>query len=81
YDSWDIYSKATGQMRQATYYAGATGSVLDYILLSADFSPLSTAPKGNISGYTVLDQHLVNPSFADDSFSTDHALVAVTITV
>ncbi|WP_342652075.1 endonuclease/exonuclease/phosphatase family protein [Vibrio metschnikovii] len=81
YDSWDIYSEATGQMRQATYYAGATGSVLDYILLSADFSPLSTAPKGNVSGYTVLDQHLVNPSFSDDSFSTDHALVAVTITV
>ena len=68
-------------MRQATHYAGASGSVLDYILLSADFSPFASSYKGYVSHYTVFDQLLINPSFADDSFSTDHALVAVTITV
>ncbi|WP_217515972.1 endonuclease/exonuclease/phosphatase family protein [Vibrio metschnikovii] len=81
YDSWDIYSKSSEQVRQATHYAGASGSVLDYILLSADFSPFTSSYKGYVSNYTVFDQHLINPSFADDSFSTDHALVAVTITV
>ncbi|WP_373433396.1 endonuclease/exonuclease/phosphatase family protein [Vibrio anguillarum] len=81
YDAWDLHTESVEQPRKATHYAGATGSVLDYILLSADFAPFIQPMKSYISHYTVLDQHLVNPSYELDNFSTDHALVAVTLKV
>ncbi|RVU35748.1 endonuclease/exonuclease/phosphatase family protein [Rheinheimera riviphila] len=68
-DSW-IMQPEQPEPRPATHYYGAKGSVLDYILLSADFAPL-------VQRQWVVDQHLRQPVFAVDGYSSDHALVTV----
>jgi endonuclease/exonuclease/phosphatase family metal-dependent hydrolase len=68
-DSW-LLQPAIPAERPATHYYGAKGSVLDYILLSADFTPL-------VQRQWVVDQHLRQPVLAVDGYSSDHALVTV----
>jgi len=68
-DSWLLQPEITAE-RPATHYYGAKGSVLDYILLSAQFAPL-------VQQHWVVDQHLRQPVFAVDGYSSDHALVTV----
>ncbi|GIU21941.1 endonuclease [Shewanella schlegeliana] len=65
--------------RAPTHYYGATGSVLDYILLSADFDPSYHKSIAEVCDYYTEDRHLVNPSFERDSQSSDHAPVICTI--
>ncbi len=72
-DSWLLQSPTeslSDVARPATHYYGAKGSVLDYILLSADFAP-------RVQRQWVVDQHLLQPVFAIDGYSSDHALVTV----
>lgn len=68
-DSW-LLQPAQTELRPATHYYGAKGSVLDYILLSAEFAP-------RVQRQWVVDQHLRQPVFAVDGYSSDHALVTV----
>ena len=81
-DSWDLYHQLHEEdlleQRKPTHYYGASGSVLDYILMSNEFDCQNSSSLMEISRYTVLDHHLINPSFEHDQFSTDHAIVAVT---
>lgn len=81
-DSWDLYHQLHEEdlleQRKPTHYYGASGSVLDYILMSSEFDCQNSSSLMEISRYTVLDHHLINPSFEHDQFSTDHAIVSVT---
>jgi len=81
-DSWDIYCGLKGadllEERVSTHYYGAKGSVLDYILLSNEFDSSFSGNILEVIDYTVTDQHIVNPRFDIDQFSTDHALVSIT---
>lgn len=81
-DSWDIYSHLKGvdllEERIPTHYYGTRGSVLDYILLSNEFDCHNSASLLEVVKYNVIDQHLINPRFEHDQFSTDHALVSIT---
>lgn len=81
-DSWDIYCQLNGvdllEDRAPTHYYGAKGSVLDYILLSNEFDCHNSSNILEVVKYKVTDQHIINPSFEHDQFSTDHALVSIT---
>ncbi|TCV13986.1 endonuclease/exonuclease/phosphatase family protein [Vibrio crassostreae] len=81
-DSWDLYHQLHEEdlleQRKPTHYYGASGSVLDYILMSNEFDCQNSSSLMEISSYTVLDHHLINPSFEHDQFSTDHAVVSAT---
>jgi endonuclease/exonuclease/phosphatase family metal-dependent hydrolase len=68
-DSWFAQPEQIAS-RPATHYYGAKGSVLDYILLSAELAAL-------VQRHWLVDQHLVQPVFAVDGYSSDHALVTV----
>jgi len=68
-DSWHA-QPAPAEVRPATHYYGARGSVLDYILLSAELA-------ARVQLQWLVDQHLVQPVFAVDGYSSDHALVTV----
>lgn len=68
-DSWLMQPEQPAP-RPATHYYGAKGSVLDYILLSAELAP-------RVQRQWLVDQHLVQPVFAVDGYSSDHALVTV----
>ncbi|MCW8333981.1 endonuclease/exonuclease/phosphatase family protein [Vibrio paucivorans] len=80
YDAWELYSADGAISRPYTHYMGAKGSVLDYILLSAEFAPAAFNPKAKVSDYFVLDSHLVNPIFEQDKQCSDHAVVSVQLT-
>ncbi|MGS0674417.1 endonuclease/exonuclease/phosphatase family protein [Shewanella sp. 125m-1] len=67
--------------RAPTHYYGATGNVLDYILLSADFDPSFDNSVAEVCDYHTEDRHLVNPSFERDSQSSDHAPVICTLRI
>jgi endonuclease/exonuclease/phosphatase family metal-dependent hydrolase len=76
-DSWHLQQQTENlndRARPATHYYGAKGSVLDYILLSAEFAP-------RVQRQWLVDQHLVQPVFAVDGYSSDHALVTVQLRV
>ena len=76
-DSWHLQQQTENlndRARAATHYYGAKGSVLDYILLSAEFAP-------RVQRQWLVDQHLVQPVFAVDGYSSDHALVTVQLRV
>ena len=78
-DGWDSYCQTLDSAnlawsRQATHYYGSVGNVLDYILLSEEFSLTA-----EVTGYDVYDTHLINPTFELDQFSTDHAIVSLSI--
>ncbi|OBT08532.1 hypothetical protein A9264_04670 [Vibrio sp. UCD-FRSSP16_10] len=63
----------------ATHYYGAKGSVLDYIMLSDEFDCHSASCLYEVSEYSVLDSHLVNPIYAIDRMASDHGIVTVTV--
>ncbi|WP_150102058.1 endonuclease/exonuclease/phosphatase family protein [Shewanella halifaxensis] len=67
--------------RTPTHYYGASGNVLDYILLSADFDPSYHKSIAEVCDYHTEDRHLVNPSFERDSHSSDHAPVICTLRI
>jgi len=78
-DSWELYSHSDKSPRKPTHYTGASGQVLDYILLSSDFSPEADHHIAHVVDYCVDDKHLINPSFELDRFASDHAFVCVTL--
>jgi endonuclease/exonuclease/phosphatase family metal-dependent hydrolase len=67
--------------RKPTHYFSGSGSVLDYILLSAEFDARFDKSLCHVSDYETYDQHLINPIFDRDGESTDHAIVSVSITI
>ncbi|SEL44213.1 Endonuclease/Exonuclease/phosphatase family protein [Colwellia chukchiensis] len=67
--------------RSPSHYYGATSAVLDYILLSSEFDASNQASLYQVSNYHTYDRHLINPIFARDGESTDHAIVMVTLTL
>ncbi|MDK9738238.1 endonuclease/exonuclease/phosphatase family protein [Vibrio sp. D404a] len=81
-DSWTLYHQLHQEdllvQRAPTHYYGASGSVLDYILLSNEFDCQNSSSLMEIIDYQVQDQHLINPSFEVDQFSTDHGVVSIT---
>lgn len=84
HDSWDLYVKSTGETgleRPPTHYFHAKGSVLDYILLSSEFNSGDPASIAEVGDFHCEDTHLVNPKFDQDTYSTDHAIVSVTISL
>ena len=62
-----------------TYYYGAKGMVLDYILLSGEFDPSFNESLAEVYDYHLYDRHLINPSYDIDSHSTDHAVVMISL--
>ncbi len=81
-DSWTLFNATcTDKPRQPTHYHFAKGNVLDYAILSQEFQPDSQYSLAEVSGYKVLDHHLINPSFEHDKYASDHAFVAVTVTL
>lgn len=84
-DSWDMYTANSSldstNMRASTHYFGGKGSVLDYILMSNEFDSNNDHSLYEITDYKTLDTHLVNPQFSIDGYSTDHAIVQITLSV
>ena len=84
-DAWDLYQAIDNNTehitRKATHYFGETSSVLDYILLSCEFDARCQSSIFELSEYHTYDRHLINPIFARDGESTDHAIVLVTLTL
>lgn len=81
-DSWDLFNKSdnyAGESREATHYFGGSSSVLDYILLSCEFSGHYSKSTFAVSNYETYDRHLINPIFERDGESTDHGIVLVTV--
>ncbi|NAW60349.1 MULTISPECIES: endonuclease/exonuclease/phosphatase family protein [unclassified Vibrio] len=79
HDAWHLFSDQE-VTRPFTHYAGPQGSVLDYILVSDEFRSSSSFCLADILRYQVIDKHLVNPDYAIDGDSSDHALVALSVT-
>lgn len=77
-DSWQLLSDAP-QDRPATHYHFSHGNVLDYILLSQEFQPDSVYSLADVTQFTTLDQHLINPIYEQDKNASDHAFIAVTL--
>ncbi len=75
-DSWQLWPAAP-QQRPASHYYGARGSVLDYILLSEEFDCSQSQALAEVLAVEVQDQHLRQPDFALDGYSSDHAMVSV----
>ncbi|BCL72258.1 hypothetical protein TUMSATVNIG1_42260 [Vibrio nigripulchritudo] len=69
-DSWQIAQP--DRLRQPSHYHGESGNVLDYILLSQEFSSAKIQHK-------TLDKHLVQPEYDEDSMSSDHGIVVALI--
>lgn len=82
-DSWELYQAVADNSpdnpRPATHYYGNKGSVLDYILLSCEFNACYPRSLFEVSDYHTHDPHLINPIFAKDSESTDHAVISITL--
>ncbi|MBE1275403.1 endonuclease/exonuclease/phosphatase family protein [Enterovibrio baiacu] len=84
HDSWDLYVKnieETSLERPSTHYFHAKGSVLDYILLSNEFNSSDPASLAEVGDFHCEDKHLINPKFDQDTYSSDHAIVSVTISL
>ncbi|MGR5062866.1 endonuclease/exonuclease/phosphatase family protein [Photobacterium sp. DNB22_13_2] len=64
-----------------TFYFGAKGMVLDYILLSGEFDPSFSESMAEVYDYHLYDRHLTNSSYDIDSHSTDHAIVMITLRI
>ncbi len=75
----DAADLALADQRPPTHYYGAAGQVLDYLLVSSAFDPRHHHACGQVTAYQVVDQHLVKPVFERDGYSSDHALVQVTL--
>ncbi|ATF10051.1 endonuclease/exonuclease/phosphatase family protein [Candidatus Enterovibrio altilux] len=84
HDSWDLYVKnteETGLKRPDTYYAHAQGSVLDYILLSNEFDGSDPASIADVGDFHCENKHLIKSKFTKDIYSSDHAIISVTISL
>ncbi|EHU4926848.1 endonuclease/exonuclease/phosphatase family protein [Vibrio vulnificus] len=62
-----------------THYHGNQGIILDYILLSEEFDRDNALHCAKVESIQIWDQHLTNPCFEHDQFSSDHAFVSVTL--
>ncbi|MEE1673797.1 endonuclease/exonuclease/phosphatase family protein [Agarivorans aestuarii] len=67
----------TNQLRAPTHYWGGQGSVLDYILLSGEFSNDYQQQMAEVVAYHCFDRHLTHADYAIDSQASDHAAVMV----
>jgi endonuclease/exonuclease/phosphatase family metal-dependent hydrolase len=65
--------------RPPSHYFGASGSVLDYILMSCEFDASYHDSMFEVHQHDTYDQHLINPIYERDSQSTDHGIVMVTL--
>ena len=84
YDSWNLFTQHTEQpnlSRPPTHYFGAKTSVLDYILLSQEFNAQFLGSLFEVSDYHTENKHLINSSFDEDGYSTDHAIPCVTLSL
>ncbi|PMJ92913.1 endonuclease/exonuclease/phosphatase family protein [Vibrio sp. 10N.261.55.A7] len=81
HNSRDLSVEQNENNTKPTYYVGATGKELDYILLSSEFSSYSSHTHAIVNHYVVEDSHLVNPRFGIDHVSTDHGIVIVDISI
>lgn len=86
-DSWDIYTRGIKEntsevtpeiqhqsqsiKRPSSHYWGETGSVLDYILLSQEFTL--------VTQHQTIDRHLVEAIFSRDRYATDHGIVVINL--
>lgn len=77
-DAWLLWQNAPAQ-RPASHYYGATGSTLDYCLLSADFDHHNPVCLASVTDVLISDSHLVRPDYQQDAYSSDHAMVTVTV--
>ncbi|MGF1682453.1 endonuclease/exonuclease/phosphatase family protein [Photobacterium minamisatsumaniensis] len=85
-DSWSLLQRNLNHNEPFpsapyTFYYGAKGQVLDYILLSREFDATYHESLAEVYDYQLHDKHLVNPSYKDDSCSTDHAIVMVSLKI
>ncbi|NOH80070.1 endonuclease/exonuclease/phosphatase family protein [Vibrio sp. RE86] len=81
-DSWELYAHVDSRpVRPPTHYHFAKGNVLDYVLMSQEFQPDSHYSIADVIRYVTLDHHLINPQFENDKQASDHAFVAVTVTL
>lgn len=82
-DAFDLYQASLNLVfelpRPATHYYGSKGMVLDYILLSSEFTPTDKHNMAVVTDYQTFDEHLVNPQYEQDSQSSDHAPVMVSV--
>ncbi|TDR79101.1 endonuclease/exonuclease/phosphatase family protein [Photobacterium lutimaris] len=76
-----VLPAATKRPAPYTFYYGAKGMVLDYILLSGEFDPSFNESMAEVYDYHLYDRHLINSSYDIDSHSTDHAIVMITLRV
>jgi endonuclease/exonuclease/phosphatase family metal-dependent hydrolase len=77
-DAWLLWQEAPTQ-RPASHYYGASGSTLDYCLLSADFDSNNPNHLASVTEVHITDRHLVRPDYQQDAYSSDHAMVTVTV--
>ncbi|MGF1703678.1 endonuclease/exonuclease/phosphatase family protein [Photobacterium makurazakiensis] len=85
-DSWSLLQRNLNHNEPYpaapyTFYYGAKGQVLDYILLSREFDVTYHESLAEVYDYQLHDKHLVNPSYKDDSYSTDHAIVMISLKI
>lgn len=79
-DAWLLWQNAPTQ-RPASHYYGATGSTLDYCLLSADFDNNNPNSLASVTEVHIGDRHLVRPDYQQEAYSSDHAMVTVTVQI
>ncbi|QYK02034.1 endonuclease/exonuclease/phosphatase family protein [Shewanella psychrotolerans] len=77
----DSHYCPTAIARPATHYHQNQGAVIDYILLSSEFDPHNDQCLAEVEHYHTYERHLINPEYALDSHSTDHAPVMITLRV
>ncbi|MCL1123288.1 endonuclease/exonuclease/phosphatase family protein [Shewanella surugensis] len=82
-DAFDLYQGTLDLVfelpRPVTHYYGSRGSVLDYILLSSEFVNGHRHNMAQVTKHQTFDRHLVDPQYEQDSQSSDHAPVMITI--
>ncbi|QSX40095.1 endonuclease/exonuclease/phosphatase family protein [Shewanella cyperi] len=72
-------SPGTDWQVRPTHYLGPRGSVLDHILLSAEFDGSLSSALADVVNFELFDEHLRAPLYERDSQSSDHAAVCVTL--
>ncbi|GDY25019.1 endonuclease [Agarivorans sp. Toyoura001] len=75
HDAYCLSSSATP--RPATHYYGGQANVLDYIILSGEFSADYQQQMAEVSAYHCFDRHLTHADFSIDSQASDHAAVMI----
>lgn len=75
YDAYELAPKDSA--RCATHYYGAQSNVIDFIFLSAEFSPDCEAQVAEVKAYHCFNRHLTHADFSIDSQASDHAAVMV----